>query len=59
MNFLNLIENKINLNINEKFALILGSTPSKGARSPKLWNRAYKKLGKKTKMYPADVREKI
>ena len=29
MNFLNLIENKINLNINEKFALILGSTPSK------------------------------
>tara|TARA_A100001015_G_C15034660_1_gene735371 strand:+ start:1336 stop:2337 length:1002 start_codon:yes stop_codon:yes gene_type:complete len=58
MNFLNLIENKIHLNINEKFALIIGSTPSKGARSPKLWNRAYKKLGQKTKMYPADVREK-
>lgn len=37
------------------YTLIIGETPSKGARSPKLWNKVYKKLNKKLKMYPADV----
>ena len=57
-NFLQYIDNKISIKRNEKFALIIGSQPSKGARSPTLWNMAYKKLGKKGKMYPADVKEK-
>ena len=57
-NFLKYIDNKILLKRNEKFALIIGSQPSKGARSPSLWNRAYKKLGKKSKMYPANIKRK-
>lgn len=56
-NFLKYIDNKISIRKNEKFALIIGTQPSKGARSPSLWNRAYKKLGKKSKMYPADIKE--
>ena len=50
--------NYLNNNIlikEKKFALILGETPSQGARSPKLWNKVYKKLNKKIKMYPADI----
>ena len=55
-NFLDLIENKIQ--INEKiFAGIIGSNPSKGARSPILWNKAYVKLNKKIKMYPLDCKK--
>ena len=55
-NFLDLIENKIQ--INEKiFAGIIGSNPSKGARSPILWNKAYDKLNKKIKMYPLDCKK--
>ena len=38
-----------------KYALIIGETPSRGARSPKLWNRIYKKYKDHTKMFPADV----
>jgi len=53
----NLTSNQININ-NKKFALIIGYKPSKGARSPKLWNSAYKYFNKNIKMYPADVNEK-
>ncbi len=42
---------------NQKYTLIIGETPSKGARSPKLWNRAYRKLNIKIKMFPADVKK--
>lgn len=50
------INNKnIKLSTNEKFVVIIGKSPSKGARSPKLWNNAYKKLEKKIKMFPLDV----
>lgn len=50
------INNKnIELSPNEKFVVIIGESPSKGARSPSLWNSAYKKLGQKTKMFPLDV----
>ena len=45
-------------NNNKKYALIIGETPSNGARSPKLWNRVYKKLKDQTRMYPADVKKK-
>lgn len=48
------IDNKIKLK-NEKYSLIIGLTPSQGARSPKLWNKVYKKMSIKCKMYPADV----
>ena len=36
------IENKFQLD-HKKYALIIGSNPSDGARSPKLWNKVYKK----------------
>ena len=48
-----------NISIKEKkFALILGENPSQGARSPKLWNKVYKKLKKNIKIYPADISHK-
>tara|TARA_B100000965_G_scaffold401301_1_gene424893 strand:- start:2444 stop:3433 length:990 start_codon:yes stop_codon:yes gene_type:complete len=52
------LNNYLNNNIlikEKKFALILGETPSEGARSPKLWNKVYNKIKKKIKMYPADI----
>ena len=52
------LNNKINLKNKTNFALIIGLTPSKGARSPTLWNNAYRSFGKKTRMYPADMSEK-
>ena len=41
-----LLINKINIKNKNNFALIIGLTPSKGARSPALWNSAYKFLKK-------------
>ncbi len=55
------INKLISNNINEKsgkFALIIGSSPSKGARSPSLWNKAYKHFKIKSKMFPADINKK-
>jgi shikimate dehydrogenase len=51
------VENKFKI-VTKKYALILGSNPSDGARSPKLWNKVYKKKKIKCKMYPADVKLK-
>ena len=51
-----LIENRINLKHNEFFCVIIGSNPSKGARSPKLWNKVFNKEKMKIKMYPLDVK---
>ena len=48
------INNKIKINT-KKFSAIIGETPSLGARSPILWNRAYKAFNKPYKMYPFDV----
>ena len=56
--FLKLIENKFNVKKDSKFALIIGEKPSSGARSPVLWNKAYKFLNKNSRMYPADVKGK-
>jgi shikimate dehydrogenase len=36
-------------------AFIVGANPSKGARSPKLWNAAFKALGIDGEMFPLDV----
>ena len=52
------LNNKVSLKNKTNFALIIGLSPSKGARSPILWNNAYKFYGKKTRMYPADLSEK-
>jgi len=51
------IENQIKVE-NRKYSLIVGRTPSKGARSPKLWNKAYKASRLKVKMDPADLPQK-
>ena len=51
------ISNKV-LKTNRKYSLIIGETPSSGARSPKLWNKVYKKLKKEIMMFPADVQKK-
>ena len=56
MNYLHhFLNNKLKIIKNSKYSLIIGETPSKGARSPKLWNRVYKAQKLKTRMYPADV----
>lgn len=55
-NIINFIENKnISLNEYKYYAAILGLSPSKGARSPKLWNAAFKGLNFPSFMYPLDV----
>ncbi len=38
-----------------KYAAIIGESPSKGARSPILWNAAFKDLGLLCQMVPMDV----
>lgn len=38
-----------------RFAAILGASPSKGARSPTLWNAAFKAQGVDAQMLPMDV----
>ncbi len=58
MSFINFIENKINVGINQKFVSIIGSNPSEGARSPALWNKAFFNLKIKMKMFPLDVKDK-
>lgn len=49
-----LINNKLNKNT-KFYSVIIGATPSKGARSPVLWNKVYKSLKIPCKMYPFDV----
>ena len=51
-----LIENKIKLN-KKYFCTIIGSNPSKGARSPKLWNYTYKKMDIGRKMIALDLKK--
>jgi shikimate dehydrogenase len=55
---LSLIGNGNDLNLQEKqfYSSILGESPSKGAKSPVLWNRAFDELGIPAQMYPMDVR---
>jgi len=45
-----LIENKINIET-EMYSSIIGESPSKGARSPILWNKAYKDFNINNLMY--------
>ena len=53
---LDVIENKgIDLDSTEYYAAILGESPSKGARSPMLWNAAFEGLNISAVMHPMDV----
>ena len=58
MTFDKLISNKVGFVQGTKFTVIIGSTPSKTARSPKIWNSLYKKYKIKCKMYPCDTKIK-
>ncbi len=53
---LEVIENKFSdLGQTDYYAAILGESPSKGAKSPSLWNIAFKKLNLAGMMHPMDV----
>ena len=52
-----LITNKISLQDLTEFSFIIGANPSKGARSPVLWNKVYNAQGRRTRMIPLDVEE--
>jgi len=54
--FKNYIDNTIKLKNLKKFSLIIGNSPSKGARSPILWNKVYRSLKLKQLMLPADIK---
>jgi shikimate dehydrogenase len=41
----------------KNYAVIIGDSPSKGARSPILWNAVYEALGSDRRMVPLDVDE--
>ena len=52
-----LIENSVTISNVDKYAAIIGEKPSLGARSPVLWNAAFKKLDLNYRMLPFDVSE--
>ena len=54
-----LIDNKFEIIGLEKFAVIIGLNPSKTARSPILWNAAFKANNLNFSMIPIDVKKKI
>lgn len=54
MTFAGPIDNRIEITT-AQYAAILGATPSKGARSPLLWNAAFKVAGIDAMMYPMDT----
>jgi shikimate dehydrogenase len=55
--FLRGVSNRASLDLHSThhYAAILGAAPSKGARSPTLWNRAFKALNISAVMHPMDV----
>ena len=52
-----IIENEIKEPNLDFYSVIVGTKPSAGARSPKLWNKVYKYEEKKVRMVPLDVQE--
>ena len=50
-----LIDNKIQFGNHNSYCAILGESPSKGARSPVLWNACFKELNISSYFYPFDV----
>ena len=55
MSIAKLIDNEIELGLAEKYCAILGESPSKGARSPILWNSCFEKLKIPSFFHPFDV----
>ena len=49
-------ENNIRIPEKDLYSVILGLNPSKGARSPKLWNSAYDFFKISAEMIPIDVK---
>lgn len=49
------VSNKIEVESLDSWAFILGQEPSRGARSPTLWNAVYTHFGLNTRMVPLDV----
>lgn len=52
-----LIDNQIDIGRFDKYAAIIGESPSDGARSPNLWNAAFESSGLKYSMVPLDVQK--
>jgi shikimate dehydrogenase len=52
---ISLIENQINITHLDKYAAIIGESPSKGARSPQLWNTVFENCDLNYSMVPLDV----
>ena len=52
-----IIENEISESNLDFYTVIIGTKPSKGARSPVLWNKVYDHEEKRVRMVPLDVRE--
>ena len=52
-----ILENKLPVSLLKRdfFTAIIGTSPSKGARSPSLWNSCYKKFKLNAEMVPMDV----
>jgi shikimate dehydrogenase len=50
-----LCKNEVIIPGNKTYAAILGLNPSKGARSPKLWNAVFEKLQLSSRMIPLDI----
>jgi shikimate dehydrogenase len=55
MSIQSLIDNPVALDDHSRFAAIIGAHPSKGARSPKLWNAAFAAHDIDCTMIPLDV----
>ena len=53
---ISLIENHIDISHLDQYAAIIGECPSKGARSPKLWNAVFEFEKRNCKMLPLDVK---
>ena len=51
-----MIENNISESNLDFYTVIIGTKPSQGARSPKLWNKVYDYEEKRVRMVPLDVR---
>jgi shikimate dehydrogenase len=54
---ISLIENQIDISHLDQYAAIIGECPSKGARSPKLWNAVFEFEKRNCKMLPLDVKK--
>ena len=52
-----IIENEISESNLDLYTVIIGTKPSQGARSPKLWNRVYDYEERSIRMVPLDVSE--